>query len=171
MRALSGHLADMGQKSLVVLSHLPFPSLFFSILERTAPIFFEHGYTALEAACNSIASWPDPAPEATLELPFLSEVVICKLPDIAETAQVGEAHQSPFVHSNSVDRPVSKPHVSPAMRLTRDSYWLHYHIQHHYARSRASCQRSGRYGNASSLLNRFSSSRLILGPAPRSSGG
>lgn len=92
----------------MILTHLPFPSLFFSVLERTAPIFFEHGYTALEAACNSIAAWPDPQPDTTLELPFLSEVIICKMPDMAETAQaqVGEAHAAPFVHSNSVERPV-----------------------------------------------------------------
>jgi hypothetical protein len=45
------------QKSLVILTHLPFPALFASVLDRIAPVFFEHGYSALEAACHAIASW------------------------------------------------------------------------------------------------------------------
>ena len=45
------------QKSLVILTHLPLPALFMAVLETIAPIFFEHGYSALEAACHSIAAW------------------------------------------------------------------------------------------------------------------
>lgn len=45
------------QKSLVILTHLPLPALFMAVLETIAPIFFEHGYSALEAACHSVAAW------------------------------------------------------------------------------------------------------------------
>lgn len=45
------------QKSLVILTHLPFPAFFASVLDRVAPVFFEHGYSALEAACHAMASW------------------------------------------------------------------------------------------------------------------
>ena len=45
------------QKSLVILSHLPFPAFFGAVLDRLAPVFFQHGYSALEAACHGIASW------------------------------------------------------------------------------------------------------------------
>jgi hypothetical protein len=47
----------IGQKSLVILTHLPLPALFMAVLETIAPIFFEHGYSALEAACHSVAAW------------------------------------------------------------------------------------------------------------------
>nr|XP_031861745.1 uncharacterized protein CI109_002978 [Kwoniella shandongensis]KAA5528817.1 hypothetical protein CI109_002978 [Kwoniella shandongensis] len=63
------------QKSLVILTHLPFPALFSTVLQKVAPVFFEHGYSALEAACHSIASWPDPTPDSILELPLMSEII------------------------------------------------------------------------------------------------
>lgn len=50
-------IAGSTQKSLVILTHLPFPSLFSAVLYRVAPAFFDHGYSALEAACHSISSW------------------------------------------------------------------------------------------------------------------
>jgi hypothetical protein len=45
------------QRSIVILSHLAYPSLFTAVLEKIAPIYFSHGYPALEAACYGIASW------------------------------------------------------------------------------------------------------------------
>lgn len=76
------------QKSVVILTHLPFPALFSAVLARIAPSFFKYGYSALEVACHGIASWPDPCPDALLELPLLSEVLTVKLPDSTDNPQV-----------------------------------------------------------------------------------
>ena len=45
------------QRSIVILSHLAYPALFDAVLEKVAPIYFSHGYPALEAACHGIAGW------------------------------------------------------------------------------------------------------------------
>ncbi|WWC72010.1 uncharacterized protein I206_105969 [Kwoniella pini CBS 10737] len=79
------------QKSLVILTHLPFPTLFSAVLQKVAPTFFEFGYSALEAACHSIASWPDPTPDSILELPMLTDLINVKLPDTTESPQIGRA--------------------------------------------------------------------------------
>ncbi|WVW86151.1 hypothetical protein I302_108192 [Kwoniella bestiolae CBS 10118] len=79
------------QKSLVILTHLPFPALFSAVLQKVAPVFFEYGYSALEAACHSIASWPDPTPDSVLELPMLTDLINVKLPDTTESPQIGKA--------------------------------------------------------------------------------
>ncbi|WWC91689.1 uncharacterized protein L201_006635 [Kwoniella dendrophila CBS 6074] len=79
------------QKSLVILTHLPFPALFSAVLQKVAPAFFEYGYSALEAACHSIASWPDPTPDSILELPMMTELLSVKLPDTTESPQIGKA--------------------------------------------------------------------------------
>ena len=63
------------QKSLVILSHLPFPTLFFNLLDRIAPLFFTHGYSALEATCHDIARWPDPIDEHTIDLLMANQVL------------------------------------------------------------------------------------------------
>ncbi|EIW72107.1 hypothetical protein TREMEDRAFT_41513 [Tremella mesenterica DSM 1558] len=102
------------QKSLVILTHLPFPSLFFTILERIGPPFFQHGYSALEAACHSIATWQDPSPNALLELPLMSDVITCQLPDTGESPQVGN-----IMGLSSPERPilVTLPQTSPLRAL------------------------------------------------------
>jgi hypothetical protein len=96
----------------VILTHLPFPSLFAAVLHRVAPVFFEHGYSALEAACHSIASWsvtlrlsretalltlprPDPIPDTVLDIPILSDLITIKLPDMRQTPQVGNPFTTP----------------------------------------------------------------------------
>ncbi|KAL7418405.1 hypothetical protein Q5752_006863 [Cryptotrichosporon argae] len=83
------------QKSVVVLTHLPFPALFFAALEKIAPRFFEYGHSALEVACHSIATWPDPIADAVLELPLLSDLLTVRLPDSTESPQVGQAFAQP----------------------------------------------------------------------------
>ncbi|TNN83822.1 Protein DENND6B [Liparis tanakae] len=57
------------QKSLVLVSRLPYPHLFHSLLQIVAPEFFEKLAPCLEAVCNGIDQWPSPAPGLTLNLP------------------------------------------------------------------------------------------------------
>lgn len=73
---------------MVILTHLPFPKLFASVLDHVAPSFFKYGYSALEVACHAFASWPDPTPDTTLTLPLLSNVIEAKLPDKINSPQV-----------------------------------------------------------------------------------
>ena len=71
-----GDHADF-QKSLVILSRLPNPTLFLAVLDKAAPAFFEYGYPALEAACHNIARWPDPQ-AGQMDLPMACEVITCE---------------------------------------------------------------------------------------------
>ncbi|KAK4685933.1 hypothetical protein P7C73_g4202, partial [Tremellales sp. Uapishka_1] len=100
------------QKSLVILTHLPFPTLFSNVLSKVAPAFFEHGYSALETACHSIASWPDPTPDTLLDLPFMCDLIHVKLPDTTEAPQIGKAFSTPDPQ-HSIPLLASLPHATP----------------------------------------------------------
>lgn len=75
-----------------------------AVLDRLAPAYFEHGESALEAACHSFASWSDPVPDATLGLPLMSNLLSVKLPDVSEAPQIGRAFPPirPDDHSQTV---------------------------------------------------------------------
>uniref|UniRef100_A0A8C6E1P7 DENN domain containing 6B n=1 Tax=Moschus moschiferus TaxID=68415 RepID=A0A8C6E1P7_MOSMO len=63
------------QKSLVLLSRLPFVRLFQALLGLVAPEFFDKLAPCLEAVCNEIDQWPVPAPGQTLSLPVMGVVL------------------------------------------------------------------------------------------------
>ncbi|TBU63105.1 hypothetical protein BD310DRAFT_945520 [Dichomitus squalens] len=79
------------QTSIVILSHLAYPSLFDTLVCRLAPSFMSHGGPMLEAACHNIANWPDPIPGTALELGFLGAVLHVELPQAIETQQAMSA--------------------------------------------------------------------------------
>ncbi|XP_017768468.1 PREDICTED: protein DENND6B isoform X2 [Nicrophorus vespilloides] len=62
------------QKSVVILSRLPFNNLFTKIISVIAPEYFDNGNLSLEAACYNIDQWPTPVPGLTLSLPLLGSV-------------------------------------------------------------------------------------------------
>ncbi|GAA5895919.1 hypothetical protein JCM8208_005124 [Rhodotorula glutinis] len=75
------------QRSLVLISHLPALSgLFSALVSILGPLHFKHAQPGgarggmVETACHNIASWPDPVPGATLELPFLGSVLTVSIP-------------------------------------------------------------------------------------------
>lgn len=69
------------QKSLVLLSKLPFISLFTSIVSQLGPNYFEYGLESLEACCNLMdRQWPEPEPGKTLLLPLLGNVLQVRIP-------------------------------------------------------------------------------------------
>ncbi len=43
-------------------------------------MYFEHGASSVEAACQNIADWPDPIPGSFVQLPFLGSVFSDQLP-------------------------------------------------------------------------------------------
>lgn len=76
------------QKSLVVLTHLPYVALFSEIVARVGPLFFEHGMPALESLVQEVVRWPAPRLGTTLSLPLLGSVVSVALP-LGNEAQNG----------------------------------------------------------------------------------
>uniref|UniRef100_A0AAQ6ABD2 UDENN domain-containing protein n=1 Tax=Amphiprion ocellaris TaxID=80972 RepID=A0AAQ6ABD2_AMPOC len=63
------------QKSLVLVSRLPYTHLFHSLLQIIAPEFFEKLEPCLEAVCNEIDQWLSPVPGLTLNLPVMGVVL------------------------------------------------------------------------------------------------
>uniref|UniRef100_A0AAR2LDB7 UDENN domain-containing protein n=1 Tax=Pygocentrus nattereri TaxID=42514 RepID=A0AAR2LDB7_PYGNA len=63
------------QKSLVLVSRLPYVQLFQSLLQIIAPEYFEKLEPCLEAVCNEIDQWPPPVPGQTLNLPVMGVVI------------------------------------------------------------------------------------------------
>lgn len=68
------------QKSVVILSLLPFNNLFSKICSFIAPEYFDNGPASLEAACFNIEKWPPPTPGITLNLPLLGSVFQTYIP-------------------------------------------------------------------------------------------
>ncbi|KAM6216523.1 protein DENND6B [Rhynchocyon petersi] len=68
------------QKSLVLVSRLPFVRLFQALLSLVAPEFFDKLAPCLEAVCNEIDQWPAPTPGRTLNLPVMGVVVQVRIP-------------------------------------------------------------------------------------------
>uniref|UniRef100_A0A8C5FTS5 DENN/MADD domain containing 6B n=1 Tax=Gadus morhua TaxID=8049 RepID=A0A8C5FTS5_GADMO len=63
------------QKSLVLVSRLPYVHLFHTLLQIIAPEYFEKLEPCLEAVCNEIDQWPSPVPGLTLNLPVMGTVL------------------------------------------------------------------------------------------------
>lgn len=68
------------QKSLVLVSRLPYVHLFHSLLQIIAPEFFEKLEPCLETVCNEMDRWPRPAPGLTLNLPVMGVVFQIRIP-------------------------------------------------------------------------------------------
>uniref|UniRef100_A0A6Q2X1H2 UDENN domain-containing protein n=1 Tax=Esox lucius TaxID=8010 RepID=A0A6Q2X1H2_ESOLU len=68
------------QKSLVLVSRLPYVHLFQSLLQIIAPEYFEKLEPCLEAVCNEIDQWPSPVPGQTLNLPVIGVIMQVRIP-------------------------------------------------------------------------------------------
>ncbi|XP_035130119.3 protein DENND6B isoform X3 [Callithrix jacchus] len=78
------------QKSLVLVSRLPFVRLFQALLSLIAPEYFDKLAPCLEAVCSEIDQWPVPVPGQTLNLPVMGVVVQNLLPAPMVLASVHE---------------------------------------------------------------------------------
>ncbi|KIJ52495.1 hypothetical protein M422DRAFT_243278 [Sphaerobolus stellatus SS14] len=78
------------QRSIVVLSQHPYPSLFEEIASILGPLYVAHGRVLLETACQSISSWPDPSHDTPLELGFLGHALRINLPRTDDETQFQE---------------------------------------------------------------------------------
>ncbi|XP_039319135.1 protein DENND6B isoform X3 [Saimiri boliviensis] len=79
------------QKSLVLVSRLPFVRLFQALLSLIAPEYFDKLAPCLEAVCSEIDQWPVPLPGQTLNLPVMGVVVQVHIP-----ARVDKSESSPL---------------------------------------------------------------------------
>jgi hypothetical protein len=68
------------QKSIVLLSKLPFVSLFNYILSIISIDYFMNGAEVLETTCSDIDKWPLPIPGESLSLPLLGNLIEVCLP-------------------------------------------------------------------------------------------
>ncbi|XP_061815651.1 protein DENND6B [Nerophis lumbriciformis] len=68
------------QKSLVLVSRLPFVQLFYSMLHIIAPEFFDKSEPWLETVCNEIDQWPFLAAGLTFNLPLVGVVLQVTIP-------------------------------------------------------------------------------------------
>ncbi|XP_062850558.1 protein DENND6B [Trichomycterus rosablanca] len=68
------------QKSLVLVSRLPYVQLFQTVLKVIAPEYFDKLEPCLEAVCNEIDQWPMPVPGQTLTLPVMGVVMQVRIP-------------------------------------------------------------------------------------------
>uniref|UniRef100_A0A672QXG5 Protein DENND6B-like n=1 Tax=Sinocyclocheilus grahami TaxID=75366 RepID=A0A672QXG5_SINGR len=87
------------QKSLVVVSRLPFVNLFHSLLKVIAPEYFEKQEPCLETVCNEIEQWPAPVPGQTLNLPVMGVVMQVRIPSKVETPARSPVRQPQTEHS------------------------------------------------------------------------
>ncbi|XP_055999780.1 protein DENND6A-like isoform X4 [Ostrea edulis] len=68
------------QKSVVLVSRLPFVALFNELVSIIAPGYFDNGEPSLEAACHDIDQWPCPLGGDTVSLPIFGTVIQVRIP-------------------------------------------------------------------------------------------
>ncbi|XP_018411778.1 PREDICTED: protein DENND6A [Nanorana parkeri] len=89
------------QKSLVLISKLPYINFFNTVVKQIAPEYFERSDPCLEAACSDLDRWPAPLPGKTLHLPIMGLVIKVRIPtrlDKPGTTQIVEMTQQTDAH-------------------------------------------------------------------------
>lgn len=92
------------QKSILLLTRLPFINLFYKVIQLIAPKHFEEGESSLEAACHDINRWPILDAGQNTLLPVLGSVFQSYIPN-QQTGKVSRSDIIKQVHSPSV------PHI------------------------------------------------------------
>ncbi|XP_072438482.1 DENN/MADD domain containing 6Aa isoform X2 [Chiloscyllium punctatum] len=82
------------QKSLVLLSKLPYVNFFHFLLKLIAPEYFDKSEPCLEAACNDIDCWPAPIPGKALNLPTMGIVIKVRIPTLQDKPGATQIIQS-----------------------------------------------------------------------------
>ncbi|XP_016506798.1 uncharacterized protein LOC107824525 isoform X2 [Nicotiana tabacum] len=68
------------QKSVVILSHNPFSSVFRPLLQIMGPLYFDIGKKALNFIAAYVSMWPAPVPGQLMELPIGNATLKVNLP-------------------------------------------------------------------------------------------
>ncbi|XP_068019803.1 protein DENND6A isoform X1 [Melanerpes formicivorus] len=87
------------QKSLVLISKLPYVHLFHTMLKHIAPEYFEKSEAFLEAGiCSDVDRWPPPIPGKILHLPIMGIIMKLQIPTYRDkpgtTSVVQDMHQA-----------------------------------------------------------------------------
>ncbi|XP_077862592.1 protein DENND6A-like [Saccoglossus kowalevskii] len=90
------------QKSVVLITKLPYINLFTHLIDIIAPEYFDNGEPCLEAACHDIDQWSPPFPGATLHLPIMGVVLQVRIPS---------KHDKPA--QSQVIKPILSPGSAP----------------------------------------------------------
>uniref|UniRef100_A0A8D3AQN1 UDENN domain-containing protein n=1 Tax=Scophthalmus maximus TaxID=52904 RepID=A0A8D3AQN1_SCOMX len=99
------------QKSLVLVSRLPYTHLFHSLLQIIAPEFFEKLEPCLETVCNEIDQWPSPVPGMTLNLPVMGVVLQVRIPSKTDKPGGSPVHLNSLPPQNLLPFPTLLPTV------------------------------------------------------------
>ncbi|XP_051468300.1 protein DENND6B [Apus apus] len=95
------------QKSLVLVSRLPYVNLFQALLQLIAPEYFEKLEPCMEAVCNEIDQWPPPVPGQTLNLPVMGVVIQVRIPSRVD--KPGSSPVKQFNQENLLPAPLVLP--------------------------------------------------------------
>ncbi|EOY20935.1 hypothetical protein QUC31_007106 [Theobroma cacao] len=68
------------QKSVVILSHGPYSSVFRPLLQIMGPLYFDIGKKAIEHIAGYVSLWPTPVPGKLMELPIGNAMLKVNLP-------------------------------------------------------------------------------------------
>ncbi|KAJ7978834.1 Protein DENND6A [Quillaja saponaria] len=68
------------QKSVVILSHSPYSSVFRPLLQIVGPLYFDMGKKALEHIAAYVSTWPAPKPGKLMDLPIGNATLKVNLP-------------------------------------------------------------------------------------------
>nr|KJB39344.1 hypothetical protein B456_007G007400 [Gossypium raimondii] len=68
------------QKSVVILSHGPYYSVFRPLLQIMGPLYFDIGRKAIEHIAGYVSLWPSPVPGKLMELPIGNAMLKVNLP-------------------------------------------------------------------------------------------
>ncbi|XP_011266178.1 protein DENND6A isoform X3 [Camponotus floridanus] len=90
------------QKSIVIITKLPFVNLFGELCALIAPEFFEAGTALMEAVVREIDQWPPPVPGQTVHLPLIGVLFQTYIPNQnckATIPSIAAMEHAPNVHA------------------------------------------------------------------------
>lgn len=92
------------QKSVVILSHTPYSSVFRPLLQIIGPLYFDVGNKAIEHIAGYVSMWPPPLPGKLMELPIGNAMLKVNLPP---------AHSLPL--ENGIEESASASSMAPLL--------------------------------------------------------
>ncbi|XP_061419017.1 protein DENND6B-like isoform X1 [Lethenteron reissneri] len=97
------------QKSVVLLTRLPYLCLYSAVVRLIAPEYFDKLEPCMEAACNDIERWPPLVAGKTLSLPIMGVVIQVRIPTRNEKLGAAPLKQTPT--ENLLPAPLVLPTV------------------------------------------------------------
>ncbi|XVE58712.1 hypothetical protein DITRI_Ditri04bG0191000 [Diplodiscus trichospermus] len=95
------------QKSVVILSHGPYCSVFRPLLQIMGPLYFDIGKKAIEHIAGYVSLWPTPVPGRLMELPIGNAMLKVNLPpahslplEIGIPYEESASSMAPFLPNN-----------------------------------------------------------------------